>query len=101
MKKLLMLVVILGFFSGCERKVYVYPKLFKVDAKTKVLPSREINFEVVEADANVTAIVKSVLIPLRDARWITAKLNRCVRNVEKLEVANEALNEQIEGIYDE
>ena len=77
MKKLLMLALIATLFSGCAKKIYVKPKLFAIDAKTKKLPTRKINFEVIEADDNVTAIVKSVLIPLRDARWITAKLNRC------------------------
>ena len=101
MKKLLMLALIATLFSGCAKKIYVKPKLFAIDAKTKKLPTRKINFEVIEADDNVTAIVKSVLIPLRDARWITAKLNRCVKNNKKLEVANEAWNEQIKGLDDE
>ena len=87
LKNLVVLALIVLFFNGCSKDRYIVPKLTLIDPKTKSLPSRELEYTITK-DGNVT-------MRLRDAKWIVAKLNRCVRNNKKLEVANRGLNEQI------
>lgn len=88
MKNIAMLVLILIFFSGCStRTETVAPKLHTIDAKTKELKPCKTTYTI-SADGNVT-------LSLEEGRCIIMKLNRCIRNNEKLMVANTALNEQI------
>ena len=101
MKKLLLSAVIAVLFNGCSQNhvEIISPKLHTIDAKTKALPTRSFDYEIVESNTTVTVKKNSVILPLRDARWIKAKLNRCIKNNRKLEVANKALNKQI-GVID-
>ena len=87
LKSLAVLVLIVLFFNGCSEDRYITPKLTTIDPKTKTLPSRELEYKITQ-DGNAS-------MKLRDAKWLVAKMNRCVRNNKKLKVANRALNEQI------
>jgi len=91
MKKnhLVLLVLITLFFNSCseQEKLFISPKLTAIIPKTKELTSREIKYTI-RKDGNVT-------LPLRYARWVTAKLHRCAKNNKKLTIANKAMIEQI------
>lgn len=88
MKNIVMLALIPILFSGCSEKTKtVAPKLHTIDAKTKELKDCKTKYTISE-DGNVT-------LSLKEGRCIIMKLNRCIRNNEKLTVANNALNEQI------
>jgi len=85
LKNLMQWVLILPLFNGCTQ--LIRPSLVKIEPILKPLPSKDITYNI-SRDGNVTLRVE-------DAKWLIGKLNRCVKNTKKLEIANRALNEEI------
>lgn len=78
-------VLILLLSNGCTK--VVSPRLTTIEPMIRPLPNRDITYSIL-GDGNVTLRVE-------DAKWLIGKLNRCVKNHKKLEIANRALNEEI------
>ena len=87
MKQTLLLVCIAILFSACTRVINTSPKLNEVYVKLEVLTDCNTTYTV-DKDGNVT-------LPLSDAKCIVSKLNTCLKDREKLHIANVALNAQI------
>ena len=84
------LVAIGLLFSGCSSTTLM-PRLTAIEVATKPLPQRELSYTI--EDDNRTVSMRRL-----EARWIVAKLNRCVYNAKRLEIANKALNAQIKAL---
>jgi len=88
----LILLALIGlFFSGCSSTPQPPPRLTPIEVATKPLPQRELSYTI--QDDNRTVSMRRL-----EARWIVAKLNRCVYNAKRLEIANKALNGQIKRL---
>lgn len=87
MKQILLLVCITIVFSACTRTISTSPKLNPIYISLEELTECNTTYTVHE-DGNVT-------LPLDDAKCIVNKLNTCLKDREKLRIANSALNAQI------
>lgn len=87
MKQILALALITILFSACTRVVNTSPRLNPVYVKLEALTDCNTTYTVAK-DGNVT-------LPLTDAKCIVSKLNTCLKDREKLHIANVALNAQI------
>ncbi len=87
MRQTLALVCITILFSACTRHISTLPRLNPVYVKLSQLTDCNTTYSI---DEN-----KTVTLALEEARCITNKLKACIKDREKLHIANKALNAQI------